>query len=259
MSRLNNYVLFSIIISACFLFSCQKDNYEEPEINPKTYSFSIPNKVNFKFSQISENSESVIPYTNTLSIKNVSNNDISGNYVVFAFRDSVINFDNLSFLNHGSFETIATSSASEVLSLENSDDLFNEQNLIASILNFGNPDSDHNLNGLYTGELNIFTTSNDELTFIRSITCTGIIDFEGQFQFLIHNPEESDVVRLKGNFNSNNLVSGNILNRIAENLSAVMNVEDEPFILTDSNLTGSLIYTENTEERILKFNLTKQN
>ena len=262
MSRSYRYVFF-LAIGICFLsISCQRDNYEEPKLTPNTYSFNIPNRISFNFSQLSENRTSITPYSNTLVLKNISNSAFSGKYVIFAFQDVTQNYNNSTFIKHGNFAEIATDTISEVISLETSDNLFADDNLIASVLSFDNGESDHSLNGFYSGELNIFAPTTDEETapiFIRSITCTGFIDFEGQFRFFVHNISEDNVVQLTGNFNSLNQVSGNILNSEANNLSVVINSEEVPFMLVNNSLTGDLLFTENSEARLLKFNLTKQN
>lgn len=255
-------IIASLVFVIFFNISCEQDRFLEPELKPKTYSFNIPNRISFNFSQLSENRESIIPYTNTLTLKNTSNIEFSGRYAIFAFKDVTKDYGNIAFIKYGSFSELPINTLSDSISLEQSNNLFTDDNLIASIINFNNASSDHGLNGFYTGELNIFSPAPDdssEPTFVRSITCTGFIDFEGQFHFFVHNDSEDNVVHLQGNFNTSNQVSGNILNREANNLSVVTNDADTPFTLIDSNLTGGMLFSENSEARILKFNLSKQN
>lgn len=261
MSKIHLYTFLTGIVICTLMLSCQKDNYEEPELKPKTYSFSLPNKVSFNFSQLSENRESIIPYSNTLNLKNISNTPFSGEYAVFAFKNTSQNYNNIAFIEYGNFDELVTDSISETINLQASDQLFTNDNLLATIISFNDDTSDHSLNGFYAGELNIFSPATDEESepiFVRSITCTGFIDFEGQFHFFVHNNSENNVVQLTGNFNASNQVSGNILNSEANNLSVVMNDEDTPFDLTNNTLTGHFIFTENSEARLLQFNLTKQ-
>ena len=127
-------------------------------------------------------------------------------------------------------------------------------------MNFNNTQN-HTFNGLYYGELNVYVPSETDNTFQfqRSLLCTGFIDYQGQFNLFIENESENDVVRLTGIFNSENLISGNILNQDASNLSSIFNNPQGEFTLDGMNLTGDINFRNNTEERILKFNLTKQN
>nr|WP_321227404.1 hypothetical protein [uncultured Psychroserpens sp.] len=257
MSKKHLYAVFSLFLSLGIVFSCENDNYEAPKLVPKTYNFNIPNKVSFNFSQLSENRESVIPYSNTLKIKNISNDNISGEYAVFAFKEMFLNFDNISFIKHGDFSEVLTNTSTDSIILEQSNNLFASENLIASILTF-NDGNDHEFNGFYNGELNVFIPTETDTTFQRSITCVGTVDYQGKFDFYIQ--DEDDIARLKGNFNSDNLISGNILNRSAANLSSIINSQAETLELLGTNLKGYVNFTENnTEARILKFNLTKQN
>ncbi|WP_422106910.1 hypothetical protein [Winogradskyella sp.] len=262
MSKSHPYALL-LGIGICLLsISCEQDNYEVPELKAKTYSFNIPNRISFNFSQLSENRESIVPYSNTLNLKNISNGDFSGKYAVFAFKDMNQNFENISFIKSDMFDPISPNILSDSITLEMSDNLFSDNNLIASIINFNNEALDHNLNGLYTGELNILIPTSDEVsqpTFVRSLTCTGFIDFEGQFRFFIHNTSEDNIVQIRGNFNTSNQVSGHIMDREANNLSSVMNTENDSFSLTDNNLTGVFVFNENNESRHLELNLTKHN
>ncbi|WP_425076607.1 hypothetical protein [Psychroserpens sp. S379A] len=253
---------FILFLFVAFYTSCQKDNYEEPELIPKTYSFSIPNKISFNFSQLSQNRQSLSPYNNTLTLKNISEIDFSGEYAVFAFKDMNQNFNNISFVKHGSFNEILINTFSDSIYLEASNNLFAENNLIAAILNFGSTESNHTLNGYYSGELNIFSPAlddNSQHIFLSSITCIGIIDYQGKFYFFIQNIDEQSIVSLKGNFNSENLISGSILNINQSVFSQLTNIAEEPFQLNENNFIGSVLFTDNTETRLLKFNLTKQN
>ncbi len=245
---------------ACFVFcvSCQEDNYEEPKIVPISYSFNIPNKVSFNFYQQSQNRESIVPYSNTLILKNISNDSLSMDYVLLAFKNDLLNYTNLKFIKQDRVN-INSGIATDSITLETSNTLFSDQNLISAILKFNDSINDHKFNGLYNGELNIFTSTETDTIFQRSITCVGIIDHQGKFDFFIE--DEDNIARLKGNFNSSNLISGDILDRDASNISSILNIEENitVFDSLNINLKGNIKFTENAQERILKFNLTKQN
>jgi hypothetical protein len=143
----------------------------------------------------------------------------------------------------------------DTITLEQTNMLFTDDNTITSLLNLNN-NQNHIFNGLYYGELNVF---NDSDEFQRTLLCTGFIDYQGKFYFFIENENENDVVRLEGSFNSQNTISGTILNREAANLSTILNSTEVDFSLTDMNLIGEINFTSNTQQRLLKFNLTKQN
>lgn len=255
MNRSSSYVVTLLLVSCLFYTSCQKDSFTEPEVTPKVYSFSIPNKISFDFSQQSKNSKSIIPYSNSLSLKNISETSISGDFTVFAFKSSDNNYNNLAFIEEGNFTDLAINDSLSI-TLQQSDALFTNDNLIASVLNFDDPISDHDFNGLYNGELNVHSIDDD---FLRSITCIGIIDYQGKFNFFIQDGEEDNIVRLKGNFNSDRLISGEILKKDGTSLSQILNIADATLKLESNALTGSVLFTESSEERILKFNLTRQN
>lgn len=245
------FILFSVLLINT---SCEQDRYEEPEINPRIYNFNFPNKFTFNYSQIFEKRESIIPYSNTLLIKNISNSAQSIEYVIFSFKDDLLNYDNLSFIKRSS-ENIEMGNTTDTITLEQTNMLFTDDNTITSLLNLNN-NQNHIFNGLYYGELNVF---NDSDEFQRTLLCTGFIDYQGKFYFFIENENENDVVRLEGSFNSQNTISGTILNREAANLSTILNSTEVDFSLTDMNLIGEINFTSNTQQRLLKFNLTKQN
>ncbi len=258
MSQRNLRSAALLIIALISNISCEQDNYEEPTLTPYTFSVNIPNKLNFNFSQISENRDSVIPYSNTLSIKNVSNNALFVDYTIFAFEDDLLNYDNLGFIKHASTH-VSIDTATDSIILEQSNAIFTDNNLIASILSFNNPANDHQFNGLYNGELNVLVPTETDTTFQRSLTCTGFVDYRGQFNLFIENEDENDIVRLKGSLNSENLISGNILNRNASSLSAILNSPQDTLELDGTNLKGYINFTNSTQARLLNFNLTKQN
>ncbi|MCK8479159.1 hypothetical protein [Psychroserpens algicola] len=258
MSKKLCYAVMSLFMFSVCYYSCEQDHYKEPELVPKTYNFNIPNKANFNFSQISENRSSIIPYTNTLQVKNISDDDFTLDFIVFSFKDDVLNYNNLAFIKQASTE-ITSGSTTDSIALEQTNQLFTNTNVMTSILNFSNPNSDHDFNGLYTGELNVYTPTETDTTFQRSVTCTGFVDYQGAFNFFIENEDENDVSRLEGSFNSQHLISGNILDRNASNLSAIINSPQDTLQFDDNHLTGYINYTNNTEARLLHFNLTKQN
>ncbi|EDP71072.1 hypothetical protein FBALC1_01272 [Flavobacteriales bacterium ALC-1] len=255
----NHFYALFIGMGICFMtISCEQDSYEEPELKPKTYSFSIPNKVSFNFSQLSENRESIIPYSNTLNIKNISNDVLLIDYVIFSFENDILNYDNLGFIKHA-FTDVSIGSVTDSIMLEQSNIVFTDNNLITSILSFNDDTNDHQFNGLYNGELNVLVPTEIDTTFQRSITCTGFIDYQGKFNLFIEDEDEDNIVRLKGSFNSDNLISGNILNRTASSFSSVINSPQDTLELDGTNLKGYINYTDNNDVRLLKFNLTKQN
>ncbi|WP_299519104.1 hypothetical protein [Winogradskyella sp.] len=248
---------FALLIIFSFYISCEQDNYDEPEIKPNTYSFSFPNKVTFNYSQVSENRESIIPYSNTLNIKNISNESLSFDYVIFSFTNNILNYDNLNFIMQSSDEVEIDSTTNSVF-ITQTNTLFTDDNTITSVLNFNN-ESDHNLNGLYSGELNILMVTETDTTFQRSLLCTGLIDYQGLFNFFIENENEDDIVRLTGGLNSENLITGNILNRSSATFSSLTNNPQDTLNLEGANLKGYIDFMDNNEARLLEFNLTKQN
>ena len=252
-----SYLYINIFfLSLCVFFSsCQNDTYSEPELTPKKYSYIIPNRISFDFSQQSKNSNSIIPYNNSLILKNIGDSDISGEFIVLAFDSNEKYYNNLLFIER---DDILSLSKNESLAfqMEQTNLLFSDENVIASILNFNDAISDHKLNGFYKGELNIYTDDNE---FLKSLTCTGYIDYQGKFMFFVEEDDENNIVVLEGNINTVNMISGKILKRDGTNLSPIANITSDLLNLNGTNLSGKVSITEESNERILQFNLTHQN
>lgn len=257
MTRSYTFVATLLLFSFLGIISCQKDNFTEPEITPNNYIFNIPNTIRFEFSQISQNRISIIPYTNRLSIKNNSNTTLSGDYTLFVFKSNEKNYGNLAFIKKSDFSNIETNASLNDISLEETATLFSDENTIVSILNLNNTTTNHSFGGLYIGELNIFTAT--DTTFVKSVTCIGIIDITGRFNIFSQNEDENNIVHLKGVFNSDNLISGSILKRDNTLFSPISNIDSETLQLDNNNLTGNTKFSDNNQEHLLNFNLTKQN
>ncbi|MBE8726118.1 hypothetical protein C4F50_14365 [Flavobacterium sp. KB82] len=243
-------------LSLCIYFSsCQNDNYSEPQLIPKKYSYIIPNKISFDFSQQSENSSSIIPYTNGLVLKNIGDSNISGEFIVLSFESNEKNYHNLSFIKRGDILSLRKNE-SQAFQMEQTNLLFSDDNVVASILNFNDAISDHKLNGFYKGELNIYTDDNE---FLKSLTCTGYIDYQGKFMFFVEEDDEDNIVVLQGNINTGNMISGKILKSDGTNLSPIVNITSDLLNLNGTTLSGKVSFTEESNERMLQFNLTHQN
>ncbi len=253
-----SYLYINIFfLSLCVFFSsCQNDTYSEPELTPKKYSYIIPNRISFDFSQQSKNSNSIIPYNNSLILKNIGDSDISGEFIVLAFDSNEKNYNNLSFIERGDILSLSKNESQAEITIEQTNLLFSDNNVIASILNFNDAISDHKLNGFYKGELNIYTVDNE---FLKSVTCTGYIDYQGKFMFFVEENDEDNIVVLQGNINTGNLISGKILKRNGTNLSPIVNITSDLLNLNGTTLSGKVSITEESNERILQFNLTHQN
>ncbi len=250
--------LYTILI--CIMLSCEQDRYEAPISTPKTYSFTIPGKISFDFSQQSMNSATIIPYTNSANLRNLGNDPISGDYIILSFTEDTLDYTHLGFIEQGTFENIQTNDTLSGILLQPSDILFSDDNLIAAIVNFNDPTSDHPLNGHYTGEFNIYTpadNSNPE-TFVKTINAMGFVDYLGRFNFFNIDNTEDAIVRLTGDLNASNLISGNIWQRDTTVLSVLGNIEGSALMLSSEDvLTGDLGFTENNQEFILRFNLNQ--
>lgn len=253
-----SYLYINVFFLSLFVFfsSCQNDTYSEPELTPKKYSYIIPNRISFDFSQQSKNSSSIIPYNNSLILKNIDDSDISGEFIVLAFNNNEKNYNNLSFIERGDILNLRKNESQADIQMEQTNLLFSDKNVIASILNFNDAISDHKLNGFYKGELNIYTVNNK---FLKSVTCTGYIDYQGKFMFFVEDDDEDNIVVLQGNINTENLISGKILNRNGSNLSSIVNITSDLLSLNGTTLSGKVSITEESNERMLQFNLTHQN
>ncbi|RZJ48635.1 MAG: hypothetical protein EOO44_20520 [Flavobacterium sp.] len=255
--RKSHLYVIMFFLSLCISFSsCQNDSYSEPELTPKKYSYIIPNKISFDFSQQSENSSSIIPYNNSLILKNIGDSNISGEFIVLAFDSNEKNYNNLSFIERGDILSLRKNESEASIQMEQTNLVFSDQNVVASILNFNDAISDHKLNGFYKGELNIYTNDNE---FVKSLTCTGYIDYQGKFMFFVEENDEDNIVVLEGNINTGNMISGKILKRDGTNLSPIVNITSDLLNLNGMNLSGKVSITEESNERILQFNLTHQN
>lgn len=255
MRKIRLYVIMFFLSFCVFFSSCQNDSYLEPEVTPKKYSYIIPNKISFDFSQQSENSSSVIPYSNSLVLKNIGDSNISGEFIVLAFDSNEKNYNNLSFIERGDILSLRKKE-SQAFQMEQTSLLFSDENVVASILNFNDAVSDHKLNGFYKGELNVYTDDNE---FVKSLTCTGYIDYQGKFMFFAEEDDEDNIVVLEGNINTGNMISGKILKRDGTNLSPIVNITSDLLNLNGTNLSGKVSITEESNERILQFNLNHQN
>ncbi|SFD21162.1 hypothetical protein [Flavobacterium phragmitis] len=253
-----SYLYLNVFFLSLFVFfsSCQNDTYLEPELTPKKYSYTIPNRISFDFSQQSINSRSIIPYNNSLVLKNIGDSDISGEFIVLAFNKNEKNYHNLSFIERGDILSLSKNESQAEIQMEQTNLLFSDNNVVASILNFNDAISDHKLNGFYKGELNIY---NDDNEFFKSLTCTGYIDYQGKFMFFVEENDEDNIVVLQGNINTGNMISGKILKRDGTNLSPIVNITSDLLNLNGTNLSGKVSFTEESNERILQFNLTHQN
>ncbi|WP_303316374.1 hypothetical protein Q4Q34_06095 [Flavivirga abyssicola] len=258
MNRSHYYFISITLISTIGFLSCQKDNFSELEMTPIEYLFNIPNKIHFKLSQQSENSTSKIPYSNSLNIKNIGNDTISVNYTIFAFKSNIKNYNNIAFIKEDSISNLVKNDTTSTIPLHRSNILFSKENTIISILSFKEENKDHPLNGLFNGELNVFDFTETDTTFLRSVTCTGVIDYQGRFNLFTQDVDEENIVYIKGNFNSNNYISGEIKNNEGTSLSQLVNIENQLLQLVDTKtIEGSIKFTENSEERILKVSLTR--
>ena len=243
----------SLFVLFLFMFCCQKDEYKAPEILPKTYSYSILNKLRFDISQLSETSENIGPYKNTLAISNIGNDPLSGKTVLWSFSTTKFNYDNLNSQTELSISSLGVGETGPEVSFEPSDFLFTDSNLIISVLSFNDTITDHEFHGLYNGELNIYETDS---VFVKSVACIGSIDYQGKFHLFIDDDTEENIGYLKGNFNSNNLITGSILKKDGTNLSQIEN--SDTLVLDSTNLRGYSKYVENSTVRLLEFNLTNQ-
>ena len=215
---------------------------------------SILNKLRLDISQLSETSENIGPYKNTLTISNIGNNPISGRAVLWSFSTAILNYDNLRSQTELPIDPIAAGETGPEVSFEKSEVLFTDDNLIVSVLSLNDPNTDHEFHGLYNGELNIYETDS---SFVKSVSCMGSIDYQGKFHLFIDDDTEENIGYLKGNFNSNNLITGGILKKDGTNLSQIEN--SNTLVLDSTNLRGYSKYVENSTVRLLEFNLTNQN
>ncbi|MFC0780036.1 hypothetical protein [Flavobacterium sp. HJSW_4] len=256
MRKIHLYVNM-LFLSLCVSFSsCQNDNYLEPEVIPKKYSYIIPNRISFDFSQQSKNSNSIIPYNNSLILRNIGDSNISGEFIVLAFDSNEKNYNNLSFIKRDDILSLGKNKSLADIQMEQTNLLFSDENVVASILNFNDAISDHKLNGFYKGELNIYTDDNE---FLKNLICTGYIDYQGKFMFFVEEDDEDNIVVLEGNINTGNWISGKILKRDGTNLSPIVNITTDLLNLNGTNLSGKVSITEESNDRILQFNLTHQN
>ena len=253
-----NHLYINVFFLSLFVFfsSCQNDKYLVPELTPKKYSYIIPNRISFDFSQQSKNSSSIIPYNNSLVLKNIGDSGISGEFIVLAFNNNEKNYHNLSFIERGDILSLSKNESRADIQMEQTSLLFSDNNLIASILNFNDAISDHKLNGFYKGELNVYTGDNE---FLKSLTCTGYIDYQGKFMFFVEEDDEDNIVVLQGNINTGNMISGKILKSDGTNLSPIVNITSDLLNLNGTNLSGKVSFTEESNGRIIQFNLTHQN
>lgn len=246
------YTPVLLLLIGIVLVSCQYDDYENPDLKPINYSYTIPNRISFDFSQLSAYSTSIIPYNNSLSLKNMADSAMTSEFVVFAFESDVKNYSTLSFIERGNVWNLNIQDSLGGIPLLQTNVEFTDNNVIASILNFNDSLADHSLNGFYTGELNIHT---EEEVFIKSVTCTGFIDYQGKFKFFVEDGNEDNIVVLQGNINSDNLISGNILKRDGNPLSPITNIATDTLNLDGTHLSGKIALNENSDARILEFNL----
>lgn len=250
------YILYMLLVGLSInFFSCQKDDYIKPEVASKNYTYSITNKAQFSFTQSSVNSETTIPYNNILSIKNIGNSNLESNYAIITFEDTSKTYNNIGFIHNDAFSLDAEQNSDDII-LENTNHVFSDENTIVSI--FSANASNHEFSGFYNGEINILS-SDEEPVFIESFNCTGTIDFEGIFHFFTHDEDETEIVYLNGNINSNNLITGDILNHENDIFSELTNITESPWHIDNTNLTGRVMFTQSNETRILEFNLTRQN
>lgn len=255
MRKRNLFICVFLIL--CFLFqSCQND---DDEINSKqsvpiNYSFKIPNKLNFNFYQKSASIYTATPYSNILSINNISSSKITSNINLFAFKNDTLNYENLFFIKEYSFSDLAENDTLHNILLEDSNTLFSKKNLIISILNINN--NKHMFSGFYSGELNVYDANQ---VFLRSLRCTGTVDYQGEFNFFTEQDNEVEIVFIKGSFNSVNLISGKILNNVNDVFSQIKNDNNTLLQLNGNQLKGQVIFTNNGQDQLLEFNIIKQN
>lgn len=253
----------SAMFFACFIFciSCQEDNFEDLKIVPKVYTFNVPSKIAFNFAQKAGSSNSVIPYSNSLSIINMDNKDISVEYSIFSFNSDSKVHSNLTFIENKNIDNLKINDSINNIPLQSTSTIFSGNNLIISIINFNDESNDHLFNGMYNGELNIYKpVENKDPIFIRSITCVGLIDYQGKFNFFTQDIEESNIISLNGNFNSNNLVTGSIKKNDGTILSQLTKIDTLSITqLMENKLIGNFKFNENNEERILNCKLTRKN
>ena len=254
-----------LLIILVVTLSCQNDDFTKPEIEPKAYTFNLINKLRFDFYQLSQTTENIGPYTNSLIVNNISGGDLSANFLIWSFSSTIRNYENLSFLTEASTGMLVSNDSVSITALEASDSLFSDNNLIVSVLNF-NDANDHPFNGLYSGELNVYSIidpnselSEDNLLFVKSVPCSGSIDYQGTFHLFSQDATETNVSYLRGNFNSSNLITGDISKSDGSNLSQLVNIPGGNLMLENGNLSGYAQYLEGSDARILEFNITNQN
>ncbi|MEC3906458.1 hypothetical protein VOI54_05480 [Tamlana sp. 2201CG12-4] len=259
MKTSNFFKVAIVLVVLSFNNSCQKDSFTEPNATVREFSYNIPGKIKFRFSQQSGNSNAIRPYTNTLSLFNLDDNTLSFEYAIFSFDNDNKIYANLGFVKQESVTDLKANDSITSITLQANNIVFSDTNLLVSILALNNKDNNHGLNGIYTGELNILKpVADSDPEFIRSLSCTGFIDYQGKFNFFIQDREEIDISRINGNFNSDNLISGNIKKSDDSVFSQLKNVSSIQTQLSDKALTGQFMFTENNEERLLDCKLTRQ-
>lgn len=263
----------SLFLVLLFL-SCQEDQEitKLEDVKPLNFSIKTLNQLSFDFQQKSESILKVIPYSNSLSITNLSNEKIDTiNFGIYAFsKKDTFSFKNLSSIDNKSFSSIEASNTSDTISLSKNDFLFAEDNVLISIENLNN--QNHSLSGSYKGELNVYNiviATDTTRVFSKSLLSRGTVDYRGKFYFFIEDENETDLSYIIGNFNSANKVTASIKTNVNTEYSALQNgvlndsiaarVNYTDVNLNGEKLQGDFIFTTNNEQHILEFNLTKQN
>jgi hypothetical protein len=269
-----NYQTYLSFFVVVLFFSCQQDQEITTieDVSPLNYSFKTLNQLSFDFQQKSESILKVIPYSNSLSITNLSDEKIDNiDFGIYAFsKKDTFSFKNLSSIDNIFFSSIEASNSSDTVSLSKNDFLFAEDNVLISIENLNN--QNHSLSGSYKGEINIYKivfATDTTRVFSKSLLSRGTIDYRGKFYFLIEDTNKTDISFIRGGFNASNKVTGSIKNSVngeysslqteVLNHSIAARVNYTDIRLNGGKLQGDFIFTTNNEQQILEINLTKQN
>lgn len=260
----------SILVLVCIvLHACQENpNVSDLEdVQPINYTYNSLNTLEFNFQQKSKSIFKVIPYSNSFTIANTSDTIIKTiDLEIYAFsKKDTFSAENIAFINNRSLDNIEVDSISDTISISNNEHLFNDDNLLISIENLNN--QNHSLSGSYKGEINIYDViiaTDTTKTFSKSFLSRGTIDYRGRFYFLIEDANETDISYLHGNFNSDNQVTGDIKNSVNSTYSTLKSevlkdaIQQQITLKDNTTLTGDLHFTNNNEQYLLEFNLTKQ-
>lgn len=240
------------------MYSCQEDSYTFPKATVNQYVIDLSASARLTVFQQSLVGAEISPFSSKFIIENVSEGDdlsLAGMFQIYdGTGKSLKNVTAHKLIDD--VELIAKTQT-DTLVLKEQDSLLNESN--TSFILFKLNQQEHSFSGFYSGEFNFYQVA--DTSFIESIRVQGYVDYQGLFDFYNEN-ETSQKALFQGNFNSQNLITGKVLNTDASEYAIFKNEEAELIRVSGTKLidtTRILINggAGNATELFIEFNLTK--